>query len=96
MSDKDKCNNCHCNGRGWIDGAELFPGKGYDGQIFPCACSCHRVGQRKRVASPKSQTQTIARTFHLPTELDNRLRLLASELDITISKLIRKILSDFL
>lgn len=78
------------------DGAELFPGKGYDGQIFPCACSCHRGGQRKRAGRPKSQTQTIARTFRLPIELDNRLQLLASELDITRSELIRKILSDFL
>lgn len=55
-----------------------------------------RGGRRKGAGRPKSQTQTIARTFRLPVELDNRLQLLASELDVSISKLIRKILSDFL
>lgn len=58
--------------------------------------SKQRGGRRKGAGRPKSQTPTIARTFRLPVELDNRLQLLALELDITVSKLIRKILSDFI
>ena len=35
------CSSCHCEGRGWIPGDELMPGKGDPFDVFPCYCRCH-------------------------------------------------------
>ena len=42
------CSSCHCEGRGWIPGDELMPGKGDASDVFPCYCPCHAKAQVPR------------------------------------------------
>ena len=36
------CDICHCEGRGWLDGEDAMPGRGFEGVAIVCHCRCHR------------------------------------------------------